>query len=149
MLGAAAKTWVEDVCRRSHPGDTGVLEYSRKPRLKKKRKRKKKREMVCPERAKWRETMKMAPACLHPREHPAGPTCMSNQEPTPQVVAPQLSRWSSPTPSLGASASVLHAGSRPGKSLRVHQCLSRFSPWVLPLVFKARCFSTLSLRCRS
>lgn len=78
-LVAAAKTRAADVCQRFGLGDIGVLQRGRKPGLKKK--------WISQKEQRWRGSLKMGTASLHPREHPAGPECVSKQMPAPQAEA--------------------------------------------------------------
>lgn len=63
--------------------------------------------MAFPERARWRGSVKMGAASLHPREHAAGPKCASDQMPAPQAEVLWTRRRASPTlilwhPAIGA-----------------------------------------------
>lgn len=79
----------------------------RKPGLKKKKKK-----AVPLERARWRESIKMTPARLHPREHPVGPKCVSSQiDACPSGL--RFADWQTPLHTRFGRHSI-HAPSGPG-----------------------------------
>lgn len=114
VAGGSSKNRVAAVRQSFHSGDTGDVKQGRKSRLYKKM-------MAAREGARWRDSVKTAPASLHPREQAAGLHRVSSQTP-PVRPTPGTRRRTSPTPSRGPlhprSMRLVLAGSRVLKSLQ-------------------------------
>lgn len=106
-MAGAAETMAAVMCQSSHPGHTGILERTESLDLKKKKKK-----AVPLERARWRESIKMTPTRLHPREHPVGPKCVSSQiDACPSGL--RFADWQTPLHTRFGRHSI-HAPSGPG-----------------------------------